>query len=103
MHAPPITSAPSVSPDTTGIVTELDEIEQTFEETLDESPREHDDAEVSLAPGEVSQAEIIAEGLTPELLEAEVNAGDDALYHNRTEYMITAPGAQGMPGDPNAQ
>ena len=99
MHTTPsFASAPSLSPDTTGIITKLDKVE----ETLEESTRE-DDTEASLAPGEVSQTEIIAEGLTPELLEAKVDNGSESLYHNRAEYMITAPGAQGMPGDPNAQ
>ena len=75
--------------------------EDEAEETSGAITKADDETGAPLAPGEVSEAEIIAEGLTPELLDAELNTDGDALYHNRIEYSIAPAGIQGPPGDPN--
>jgi len=56
-----------------------------------------------LLPGQLTQAEIDAEGLTPELLEAELNEGSEIPYPYQTEYILVPPGVQSIPGNPNAQ
>jgi len=71
------------------------------EKTSGTTTKAGDETSAPLAPGEVSEAEIIAEGLTPGLLDAELNSDGDALYHNRIEYSIAPAGIQGPPGDPN--
>lgn len=95
--APPVVATSSASSDTA--VNFSPQMPVAVDDETKKSPERDASQDKMLAapfnPGEVGMEEVIAEGLTPYLLDA------DALYYNRSEYRIVPSGISGVPGDPN--